>query len=69
MAERDIDLQVYRGHRAEENGRLRARVDPDDSAALRKILRGWLEASSWGTSTYGDFSIVALSSRRQEVRL
>jgi len=67
MARIDQELRIFRSGR--EEGTTQANVDGDDSRAMEALLRGWLRTSSWGPSTWGDFTIVSYEPRRREVRL
>lgn len=59
MAKRALELRIERKGRREDT--LEVTADPDDTAALRDYLRGWLEGNKWDRGLWGQFELVAFA--------
>lgn len=61
-----LDLEVMRGNRHED--RLSVTADPENPAALREILTGWLEGNKWGRGRWHEFNMLVRYAGENKVR-
>jgi hypothetical protein len=57
MPKRELELEIRRG--SQRQAILDAYADPNDTAAMREYLTGWLGANKWGRGKWGEFELIA----------
>ena len=66
MTARNLELEILRRGRHADDIDLHA--DPDDVAALKATLTGWLEGNGWAKGRWGEFELLVRFAGEYKVR-